>query len=350
MSESSFLKRRWKLILNILTLVALGVLIYAIRQQLADTLSNLGKVHLWALLLLVPLEAWNYDAQTRMYRCLFATLGNKLSYGFFMKLSLELNFINHVFPSGGVSGISYFSMRMRSNEITGGRATLVQLMKLVLIFISFEILVVAGLLIMAIAGRANDLVILITGSLTTAMIIGTFGFVYVVGKKERITTFFTFLTHGLNRLIRIVRPHHPETISIERVRATFDELHENYVLFRKKLPELRAPFIYGLICNITEVMAVYVVFIAFGEWVNLGAVILAYAIANFAGFISVLPGGVGVYEALMTGVMAIAGVPPALTIPVVVMYRVVNTVIQLPPGYYLYHKALQGNKQPVETS
>ena len=88
----------------------------------------------------------------------------------------------------------------------------------------------------------------------------------------------------------------------------------------------------------------YVVYIAFGHWVNPGAVILAYAIANFAGFISVLPGGVGVYEALMTGVMAIAGVPAAVSIPVVVMYRVLNTAIQLPPGYYFYQKALHEDK------
>jgi len=91
-------------------------------------------------------------------------------------------------------------------------------------------------------------------------------------------------------------------------------------------------------------MVIYVVYLAFGEVVNLGAVILAYAIANFAGFVSVLPGGVGVYEALMTGVLAIAGIPVALSIPVVVMYRVLSTLVQLPPGYYLYHKALTESK------
>jgi hypothetical protein len=26
-----------------------------------------------------------------------------------------------------------------------------------------------------------------------------------------------------------------------------------------------------------------------------------------------------------------------------VMYRVLSTLIQIPPGYYLYHKALKGN-------
>ena len=90
----------------------------------------------------------------------------------------------------------------------------------------------------------------------------------------------------------------------------------------------------------------YVVYIAFGHLVNVGAVILAYAIANFAGLVSVLPGGIGVYEALMTAVLASTGVKPGISLPVTVMYRVVNTLIQIPPGYYLYQKTLRRHELP----
>lgn len=344
MSKQSFLQRRWKLILNIVTALSLVGLAWALRHQLADTIANLAKVQVWALLLLIPLEFLNYDAQTKMYQQLFAIVGNKLNYKKMFKLSLELNFVNSVFPSGGVSGISYFGMRMRSNDVTGARATLVQLMKLVLLFLSFEVLVLFGMIAMAAGNRVNGLVLLLAGSLTTVMVLGTMGFVYIIGSKRRINAFFTNLTMVLNRVIHVVRPNHPETINIARARETFDELHDNYVLFRNKLPELRKPFVFALIANLTEVLAIYVVYVAFGEWVNLGAVILAYAIANFAGFISVLPGGIGVYEALMTGVLVIGGVPAALSIPVVVMYRVLNTIIQLPPGYYYYQRALREGK------
>jgi uncharacterized protein (TIRG00374 family) len=129
------------------------------------------------------------------------------------------------------------------------------------------------------------------------------------------------------------------------MRPLFDELHENYVLFQSRYKELKAPFVYAIFANLTEVLAVYVVYIAFGHWVNLGAIILAYAVANFAGLISVLPGGIGIYEALMTGVLVAAGIPAAVSIPVVVMYRVINTLIQLPPGYIFYHRTLHGAAQ-----
>jgi len=341
MSETHWLRNRWKLILNIVTILAMVGLLFALRNQVADVINNIGSVTWWVLLLLIPIQAFNYHAQTKMYQSLFSIVGNKLSYKKLFRVSLELNFVNNVFPSGGVSGISYFGLRLRDNDVTGAKATLVQLMKLGLLFTSFEVLVLGGLFILAWANKVNGLVLLLAGSLSTLMVLGTMAFVYIIGNKARINSFFTLVTRGINKIVRTVIPSKPETINVAQAREAFDDMHENYLLFRSKLPELRAPFWWALVANATEVLAVYSVYVAFGEWVNLGAIILAYSIANFAGFISVLPGGVGVYEALMTGVLVIAGVPAALSIPVVVMYRVLNMAIQLPPGFYFYHKALR---------
>jgi uncharacterized protein (TIRG00374 family) len=72
-------------------------------------------------------------------------------------------------------------------------------------------------------------------------------------------------------------------------------------------------------------------------------VIIAYAVANFAGLVSILPGGIGIYEGLMTLVLAASGIPSGVSLPVTVMYRVVNMLVQLPPGYVLYHRALHSD-------
>jgi len=347
MSEKTWFGRRWKLILNLVTLVALAVLVYAIRRQLGDTVRNLTHVNAWALLLIIPVEALNYHAQAKLYQGLFGMVGNKLPYKFLYKTSLELNFVNHVFPSGGVTGISYFGMRLRDgDDITGGKATLIQIMKLAMTLLSYEVLIVFGLLCLAVMGRVNNLTILVAGSLSTLLLVGTVAFIYIVGSQRRINGFFTAVTRGLNRLIHVVRPSYPETINITRARRVFIDFHNNYQEIKNSYRQLKAPFWYALMANATEVAAVYVVYIAFGHLVNVGAVILAYAIANIAGFVSVLPGGVGVYEALMTAVLASTGVSPGISLPVTVMYRVVNTVIQLPPGYYLYQQTLRRNEQP----
>jgi uncharacterized protein (TIRG00374 family) len=338
MTEKNWFAQHWKLVLNLVTLAALVLLIYLIRDQIVDTFRNLGHVNASALLLL--------------YQRLFAIVGNRLSYKKLFKTSLELNFVNHVFPSGGVTGISYFTLRLRQGkELSSGKVTFIHIMKIALYFLAFEVILVFGVFCLAAMGRANNLVILVAGSLSTLMLVGTILFAYIIGSKKRINTFFVTLTRGLNRLIRIVRPRYPETINIDKARRVFDDFHDSYQEIKNNYQQLKIPFLYALLADATEVAAVYVVYIAFGEWVNIGAVILAYGIANFAGLVSVLPGGIGIYEALMTTVLAAAGIPPSLSLPVTVMYRVLNSLIQLPPGYYLYHRALkQGAVSPVKAA
>jgi uncharacterized protein (TIRG00374 family) len=350
-SRQSWLRRNWKVVLNALTFIALVAVMYALRHQLGATIRNLAKVNGWFLLLLLPVEALNYHAQAKMYKRLFEVVGNHLTYKSLVRTSLELNFVNHVFPSGGAAGISYFGLSMRDGEkLTAAKATLVQVMKLALTFVSFEILLVFGILSLSIMGRVSNLTILVAGSLSTLLLVGTVGFAYIVGSKTRINAFFTGVTLILNRIIQLVRPHHPETINIDNARTVFDDFHNNYQSIQKNYSQLRAPFWWALLANVTEVLAVYVVYLAFGKFVNIGAVIIAYAVANFAGLVSILPGGVGVYEGLMTAVMASAGVSPAVSLPVTVMYRVLNTLIQIPPGYYLYQRTLRRGKQAQDAA
>ncbi|HSX23849.1 MAG TPA: lysylphosphatidylglycerol synthase transmembrane domain-containing protein [Candidatus Saccharimonadales bacterium] len=340
-------QKRWKLALTVITLAALAFLVYAVRRQLADTLNNLGKVNTWAVLLIIPLEMVNNFSQGKLYQGLFRIIGERFRTRSMFRLSLEMNFVNSIFPSGGVSGFSYLSLRLKGEKVSTAQATLVQMMRFVLIFVAFQILLIFGLLALALGGKANDLVLLLGGSLVTLLVLLTLLITYVIGSKQRINTFFTTITQLLNKLIHFVRPMHPETFNIESARHTFDELHENYMHIRRNLQVLKLPLVFALVANLTEVSAIYVVYIAFGHWVNPGAVILAYAVANFAGLVSVLPGGIGIYEGLMTAVQSAGGIAAALSLPVTIMYRVVNMLAQLPIGYFFYQKNLHATT-PIE--
>ncbi len=341
-------QRRWKSALTIITFSALLILAYAVRHQLADTLDNLSKVNAWFIVLVLPLEIFNNLSQAKLYQNLFRIFGDRFRLRSMYRLSLELNFVNNVFPSGGVSGFSYVSLRLKNEQISTAKATLVLLMKFISLFIAFQVMLFVGLVALAIGGQANGVTILVAGSLFTLLVVATVGLAFIVGSEKRINSFFGFVTQALNWLIHIFRRSRPETFNVARAKATFNELHENYMHIRRNLQVLKKPLLFALGANVTEMSAIYVIYLAFGHVVNPGAVILAYAVANFAGLISVLPGGIGVYEGLMTAVLAAGGVPPALSLPVTVMYRVVTMSIQLPPGYYFYQKALRSKPINVE--
>lgn len=337
----------WKLILTIVTFIALAGLCYFARDQIAETIDNFGKVKNYVLLLMIVGQAINYYSYTRLYIDLFGILWQEVSFKKMLPITLEINFVNNIFPSGGVSSFSYFGLRMKAEGISTGKSTLVQMMRFILTFISFQVLLFAGLLMLSLGGSVNRFALLVAGSLATLLFVGTLIVAYIVGSQTRINKFFTFITKVINRLIHTFRKNHPETINIARVERVFAELHENYIQLKNNPKVLKKPLWDALWANIGEIFTIYVVFIAFGQLVNPGAVIIAYAVANFAGLISVLPGGVGIYEALMTGVLAAAGVPAGTSLPVIIMYRILNMSLQLPPGYYFYHKSIREDKVNV---
>jgi len=199
---------------------------------------------------------------------------------------------------------------------------------------------IVGLLLLAVRGHANNLVLVVATALITLLVVGTLLAIYVIESPHRINATLTYITRLLNRIVHFFRRSRPETIDIKSAQKTFGELHENYRIFKNRWRELKMPFVYMMIANITEVTAIYAVYVAFGHLVNIGAVILAYAVANFAGLISVLPAGIGIYEGLMTAVLAATGIPADVSIPVTLMYRVLNMTLQLIPGYVLYQNAV----------
>ncbi|MDZ7744246.1 MAG: lysylphosphatidylglycerol synthase transmembrane domain-containing protein [Candidatus Saccharibacteria bacterium] len=341
-------RKDWKTIATIVTFLALLGTAYALREQIGDTLRNLREVNLWFILLIVPLAATNHYCQGKVYQGVFRILGDRFRTKPMFRLSLEMNFVNNIFPSAGVSGFSYLGLRLRKEGIKAGKTTLVQIMRFALLFISFQLLLGVGLFLLALAGDVNSFVMLVAGSLATLLFVGTVLAVYIISSKARINGFFTTLTLAVNRIIHVIRPRHPETIKINSVKTVFTELHDNYRLLRENVNLLRWPLVYATAANISEVFAIWSVFLAFGQVVNPGAIILAYAVANFAGIISVLPGGIGIYEALMTGVFAAAGVPVGLSLPVVLTFRIISMGLQIPPGYFFYQRNLQA-KHPQET-
>ena len=343
MAEEKRRAKRWKLILNLVTIIALFGLIYFVRDAIVDTISNLKDVNVIALLLILPAQVLSYYSISQLYQNLLTVIGYRINIKDLFGISLELNFINSVFPSGGVTGFSYFGLRMRKYGVSGGQSTMVHVFRFILLLISFQFLMLVGLFCLALENRVNGFVLLISGSLVTILLLGTLGAAFIIGSKKRINGFFTYITKFVNRIINIVRPKHPETINVARVQKLFSELHDTYQIVKKEPKLLKKPLFFSLLSNSAEIATVYVVFLAFGLVVNPGAVILAYAVANFAGLISVLPGGVGIYEALMTGVLASAGIPAGVSIPVIIMYRIINMSLQLPIGYYLYHQALAKN-------
>lgn len=331
--------------INLFTAGALILLVVFARKQIIEAFETFAQLNLLWLLLVIPLQLLNHFSVAKFYQSYLKTLDEKLPSRELFKVSLEMNFVNNVFPSGGVSGFGYLSLRLKKLGVRGSKSTLLQTSRHVLTFLSFIVYLILAVLLLSVFGSASRVTVLIASTLSSTIVFGTLIFIYIVSDESRIKQFMAALPRLINNIYRIFHSKARGPINISKVEGLFVDIHKDYVHVRKHWKDLRYPFFWTMLMNATEILTIFVVYLSFAELVNPGAIIIAYAVANIAGLVAVLPGGVGVYEGLMTGVMAGAGVPQALALSATVVYRVFNMSLFLPVGYLFYTRALKKTEQ-----
>lgn len=332
---------KWKLWLNIITFVALGVIIFAARDDIVHVFYDLGHLNLAILALMLPAQLLVYLTLAKLFYHFFRVVGTEVPFRALVAPMVELNFVNHIFPSGGVSGFSYLTMRLKPFGVSTAKSTLAQLGRFAMMFMSFIALLLVSLVLLAIEERVSSLMVLAVSAVTFLLLFITTVLIYVIGSEARISVFTTTLARFVNRIVHVFRRRHPETISLKNVRKTFLELHEDYSILRQNPSRMRKALLWGFLSCAAELALLYIAFVAHGDWVNPGAVIVAYVIANLVGFIAILPGGIGLYEPLMTAVLISGGVSPGVALSATLVYRVISLLLSLISGYALYHRAIQ---------
>lgn len=339
-----------KVLLNVVTIVGLGVLIYVSRSQIAEAFRELADLNFYWLIMILPLQALNYYSVAKFYQSYLKNLEIKLPTKKLYATALEINFVNNVFPSGGVSGFGYLRSRLRKLGVPTSKSTLTQLSRHSLTFISFIIYLLFAMFMLAIFGNASRIMVAVSISLIFLVITGACLLVYLISSPLRIKKFTAALPNLINKLFNLFKRKKQPVIDVNRIERTFGQLHNDYVHIRNNWQSLKTPFYWTMLMNLSELLTIFTVYLAFGSIVNPGAIIVAYAVASLAGLIAILPGGVGVYEGLMTAILASAGIPRALAISATLVYRVLTMVIFLPIGFVLYQIAMRDNDEESTTT
>lgn len=329
--------------LSIVTLLFLSAIIYFAWGEIVHAWQLLERVNLWILALLIPGQMLVYYAAGEM---VFSYLRQKGSIHHLTpftlgRMALEMNFVNHVLPSAGVSGLSYMNWRLKKRGIPLSRATMAQVVRFAMGFVAFIVLLIISVIAVTVDQGINRWVILLSavlvGSMTTAIFLG----VFLLSSKSRVEIFANWLTRNANRAVRAVSfGRRGQLLGIESVTKFFDELHRDYLALRRDRGILVKPFLWGLVFTIGDVALFMITFWALGVSVNPAIILIAYGLAALAGFFMVTPGGAGAYEAIMVSFLAIAGVPGGVAIAGILLTRVILLLGTIIFGYVFYQHAL----------
>lgn len=330
-----------KLVLNIAAFVAVGLVIFFGWHDIVAAIEKMLTLNVAVLALMIPVQFFSFFAIAQLYHAFFKATGVKLGLKTLLPAAVELNFVNHIFPSGGVSGFSYLTFRLKEQNVSAAKSTLAQLARYIVTFCTFIGLLVVALLLLALEDRSSRFIIFLATALTFSILFSAIGLAYIIGSETRIKHFTRDLATFFNRIIHFFTRSHPEAIKLDKVERTFIELHRDYIIIRKDLGKMKQVVVWAILGNLAEVGLIYVVFLAHGLVVNPGAVIIAYAVATLVGLFAILPGGLGVYEPVMAAALLSAGIPKDVALSVTLVSRVVTLLLALVSGYVLYHLTLK---------
>lgn len=258
-----------------------------------------------------------------------------------MRISLETNFVNHVLPSGGASGMSYMTWRLNHHGVPLTKGTMAQVVRTFTGFLAFIFLLLVAVIAVTIDGTVNRWVILISTVLVFGMLLSTGLGIYVLRSIARTRKLGSKLARGINKVVYHVTFGRKRSVLNEGKIVDFmEELHKDYLQLHREKHVLKKPFWWSVIFIATDVLMFFVTFWALGNIVNPALILIAYGLGIIAGFIVITPGGSGVYELLMVGFLTASGIAQDVGIAGVVLTRVLILIVIIAIGYIFYQHAL----------
>lgn len=334
---------KFRLLFNVLTFVLLALAIFFSREQIVQAWHLMSGVNLWIFILLVPIQLFSYYAVGEV---MFSYLRGKGELGSMSRLkmarvALELNFVNHIIPVPSVAGFSYLGWILKKYNVSVGRATIAQMIRYVLMFVSFVAMILLSVLILMLDNGASRLTIFISTIFVLATIVLTGLLIYMISNKRRVGRMSIYVTKLINSFIkRITFGKKTQIIEFNTVDTFFNEIHEDYVEIKTDTKILHKPITWAVAANVADVMLVWVAFLSLGFWVNPAALVVAFGISAFSAIFAATPGGSGAYEAIMITFLISAGIPAGVAIAGTLLARVTLFAGTIIFGYIFYQMTI----------
>lgn len=339
--------------MSIITFVLLTIVVIFAWPEIKEAWGLLGQVDLWILALLLPVQFASYYATGGMIFSYLRAKGNleDMSHWSMTRLALELNFVNHILPSGGAAGFSYLAWVLKKHKVSVSRSTMAQLVRFVLTFVSFIMLLVVAMVILTFRHRIDSFTVLIGGLLVVVTVLAIWVGIWLIKDNKRLRTFSAWLTKTVNKFVRwITRGKKRKAVKGEVVLEFFDGLHDDYLSIKRERKILVFPFVWAIIANILDVGLIWIAFWSLGYPLDAALLFIAFGIASIAGALSVTPGGAGVYEAVMVAFLAASGVSPEIAIAGTLLARVTLLSGTILFGYVFYQlTVLKYGKHPANS-
>lgn len=274
------------------------------------------------LLVAVLLQAATYLAQGEVWREVARAANARLTLARAFVLSLAKLFVDQIIPTGGLSGTAVFAKALEQQGVSRGVVSATALLNTASYNVAYVGCLAAALVIANLHGEANKLIIvasvlfLVFGTALTTAMIAMSG----RGRHPPLTDRL-----GRSNLVRRV---------LHFVGDADPSLVRNWRL-------LAATSVYQAVIFLLDTMTIVVLIWALGGHASLSGVFMSFMISNLFRTISVIPGGLGTFEATSVLTLKMAGLDVTTALAATFLFRGLSFWLPMLPGFWLSHRALK---------
>jgi glycosyltransferase 2 family protein len=323
-------------------LVVLGVAFYLILPQIAtleNSLQVLKSMSWWAVGLAFISQIASYLGSGFLLQSILAIAHQKVS--LWLNTLIVLGSYSIGMVAGGLIGSSAAIYRWTS----GGKGSMEGATLASVFLPQFNTII---LLLLSIFGLAH---LILVHSLTQAQLIG-FGatmliLVLIIGGAALVVRFrnqaIKYIIWFASRVTRLQR----KSFDPNTTRQEANDLFGAWDALWKGA--WQRPFIGALLNAAFDMLTLYFMFVAAGEYVSPGVLLAGYGLPLLLGKVAfILPGGVGVVESSMAVLYNGLGVPPATTVVVVLGYRLISFWIPSLAGFPIAAYLQRSQSRPTQ--
>lgn len=353
-TEPKKFKISFRTILSIATLALIIYVIYKNFGDIKEALGHLSETNILVLLLLIPEQLFMYFCCGQMFFSYMRAKkdAQKISAWTLMRVSLELNFVNHAVPAGGLGGLGYITWRLKPFGATPGQTSFMYILRYVITICANQFQTIVAILALLIFGTVPEAalwVIWVTALLSVGIVAGIGIAIIIASSEKRIAWFGKTATNFINWIVeKITFGRKVDVLKREIVDKYLGDAHSDLMTARRNKKMLIWPIAWGIVYSFLEVATYWIVAASLGHPEILPQIMIGEAIGSVVG--SIVP--YGLYELGMAGIMVSLGVPIALAGTVVLMTRVIVLASTILSGYGFYQHSISkiGRKQKAEES
>jgi uncharacterized protein (TIRG00374 family) len=326
--------RRFSLIFVILFLIA-GTLIIALDwKQMQQVIRQAN--WLWAVpcFLFVVLSYFCLGISLAM---VFRVFRIKEKFGYLVKIGFVSNAASYILNVGGATGVSLQYVLLKRRGLDTENILAPSLFQLCLSGLMLIVLLPLSLLYILFSRHLSFGPVLgISIATAILMLLLVLSGITVFSSRVR-----NALLYGLGRLAHFIIRR-----NIDSALNDFDDAMSRGVMSIRQHPKVLWILLLVAIGDWGgTIAALWFCFAALGTFIGPGVLLTGFSLGIAAGFISMVPGGLGVQEGSMVGIYSLFGVPVRTAVLAAIMFRIVYYFVPFVISIGFFHQLLRDSSK-----